>query len=205
MRQYRGAATELGGEVTAEDGAGSRPLDPRYDLRNHSPTGFAWGYGGSGPAQLALALCADALGDDGRAEGVYQEVKFRLVAGLPAGGWALSEREVLDTIRAVEAERAARQAEQTADAVTPEPAATPLTRRLDRHLDDLSAERPADATDREAVDRERGWMEAVRHLAARGGLTHAGVVEADRLLAASRDWLREQRGDPAEGHGRQPG
>lgn len=25
--------------------------------RNHSPDGFAWGYGGSGPAQLALALC----------------------------------------------------------------------------------------------------------------------------------------------------
>ena len=24
---------------------------------NHSPDGFAWGYGGSGPAQLALALC----------------------------------------------------------------------------------------------------------------------------------------------------
>lgn len=23
---------------------------------NHSPTGFAWGYGGSGPAQLALAI-----------------------------------------------------------------------------------------------------------------------------------------------------
>ncbi|MCK4554525.1 hypothetical protein KAU19_06245, partial [Candidatus Parcubacteria bacterium] len=23
---------------------------------NHSPDGFAWGYGGSGPAQLALAI-----------------------------------------------------------------------------------------------------------------------------------------------------
>ena len=33
---------------------------PRWDwrssltVRNHSPTGPAWGYGGSGPAQLAL-------------------------------------------------------------------------------------------------------------------------------------------------------
>jgi len=26
-------------------------------VRNHSPDGFAWGYGGSGPAQLALAIC----------------------------------------------------------------------------------------------------------------------------------------------------
>lgn len=34
------------------------PLDPRPSLkvRNHSPDGFAWGYGGSGPAQLALAV-----------------------------------------------------------------------------------------------------------------------------------------------------
>jgi hypothetical protein len=32
-------------------------------LRN-SPTGFGWGYGGSGPAQLALALLADSLGDN---------------------------------------------------------------------------------------------------------------------------------------------
>jgi len=27
-----------------------RPLDPRLDLFNHAPTGFAWGYLGSGPA-----------------------------------------------------------------------------------------------------------------------------------------------------------
>lgn len=37
--------------------AGER-IDPAESLavRNHSPTGFAWGYGGSGPAQLALAV-----------------------------------------------------------------------------------------------------------------------------------------------------
>jgi hypothetical protein len=29
----------------------------------HSPTGFAWSYGGSGPADLALSLLVDALGD----------------------------------------------------------------------------------------------------------------------------------------------
>jgi len=26
-------------------------------MRNHSPDGFNWGYGGSGPAQTALAIC----------------------------------------------------------------------------------------------------------------------------------------------------
>ena len=202
MRQYRGVATDAGCTVTVEEGVHSRVLDPRSDLRNHSPTGFAWGYGGSGPAQLALARCADATGDDDRAQDVYQQVKFRVVATLPAGGWVLSEREVLEAVHAAERERAAQQAAPDPDAPAPEPAVTPLTRRLDRHLAALAAERPADATDREAVVLERGWMEAVRHLTARGGLTHAGRVEADKLLAASRDWLREQRGDPAGELGR---
>jgi len=35
------------------------PLPPQLRLRNHSPTGFSWGYGGSGPAQLALAILVD--------------------------------------------------------------------------------------------------------------------------------------------------
>ena len=41
----------------------------------HSPTGFEWGYVGSGPAQLSLALLADALGDDERAQDLYQQFK----------------------------------------------------------------------------------------------------------------------------------
>jgi len=37
----------------------------RYDLphiKRHSPTGMEWGYGGSGPADLARSLLIDALG-----------------------------------------------------------------------------------------------------------------------------------------------
>lgn len=34
-------------------------LPLRLDLANHSPCGFEWGYSGSGPAQLALAILAD--------------------------------------------------------------------------------------------------------------------------------------------------
>ena len=40
-----------------------RLLDPRLDLVNHSPTGFAWSYDGSGPSQPALALLADVYDD----------------------------------------------------------------------------------------------------------------------------------------------
>lgn len=34
-------------------------LDLRLDIVNKSPTGFSWGYSGSGPHQLAYALIAD--------------------------------------------------------------------------------------------------------------------------------------------------
>ena len=62
------------GEVLVTvDGA---PLDWRSSLavRNHSPTGPAWGYGGSGPAQLALAILL-AVTDAATAERFYQRFK----------------------------------------------------------------------------------------------------------------------------------
>ena len=58
-------------------------LNPRFDLRRHSPTGFGWGYCGSGPAQLALALLAAELGDDESAQEHYQEYKREVLAVLP--------------------------------------------------------------------------------------------------------------------------
>lgn len=63
-------------------------LPIRLDLWNHSPTGFEWGYGGSGPAQTALALLADALGDDGWAVRLHQEFKWAYVSR-----WAGNNRE----------------------------------------------------------------------------------------------------------------
>lgn len=35
-----------------------RGLDPRLDIRNHSPSGFAWGYSGSGPPSSRSRSCA---------------------------------------------------------------------------------------------------------------------------------------------------
>lgn len=70
-------------------------LDPRFDLWNHSPTGFEWGYGGSGPAQLALALLADATGDDEIALALYQTFKWNLVAALQKEEWRLDRQQVL--------------------------------------------------------------------------------------------------------------
>lgn len=48
---------------------------------NHSPDGFNWGYGGSGPAQLAFAICLELIGR--RAN--YQKFKRDHIATLPKG------------------------------------------------------------------------------------------------------------------------
>lgn len=51
-------------------------------LRNHSPSGFAWGYGGSGPAQLALAILLKYLPAK-KALVKYQDFKWEVIAKLP--------------------------------------------------------------------------------------------------------------------------
>ena len=49
---------------------------------------------GSGPAQLALAIMADAVGAE-RAEGCYQDFKFEVIAGFQGESWELSRGDVL--------------------------------------------------------------------------------------------------------------
>ena len=102
MKTYLGRRTEHGCAVDVEEDGEVYSLHPRHDLRNHSPDGLEWGYSGSGPAQLALALAADVLGDDDRALQLYQRLKFKLVGGLPRDGWVLTEarvRSAIDDIR----------------------------------------------------------------------------------------------------------
>jgi hypothetical protein len=80
------------------------PLNARFDLREHSPTGFEWGYEGSGPAQLALALLADHLADDDKACELYQEFKRRIVARLPRGQWSLVSEQIEAAIKSFQEE-----------------------------------------------------------------------------------------------------
>ena len=83
---YRGVplvAGETRVDVMISNDSVCKDLAPRLDLANHSPTGLTWGYEGSGPAQLSLALLADALDDDERALRIYQPFKRAYVAGLP--------------------------------------------------------------------------------------------------------------------------
>lgn len=74
------------------------PLGMRLDLANHSPGGFEWGYAGSGPAQLALAILADCLGDDGMALRLYQRFKDDVIGRLPRDDFRLSEEQVKEWV-----------------------------------------------------------------------------------------------------------
>jgi len=83
-------------------------LSARRDLFNHSPCGFEWGYGGSGPAQLALAILCKVMHDDERAVRLHQPFKFRVVAGW-GDQFLITESEVWAHISEIEREQAARQ------------------------------------------------------------------------------------------------
>lgn len=72
-----------------------RPLE---HLRKHSPDGFEWGYGGSGPADLARSIVGDVLGDRNPSPNYYQRVKRQLVATLPREGGEITEGEVLGVL-----------------------------------------------------------------------------------------------------------
>jgi hypothetical protein len=78
-------------------------LDPRLDLWNHSPDGFQWGYGGSGPAQLSLAILAhyfrwivgmEPAAADAVAVEWHQRFKSQAVAPLSADEWIMSQEFV---------------------------------------------------------------------------------------------------------------
>lgn len=96
MKTYRGHAVNARDEgglqsVTVTDESGTRPLQHRV---RHSPDGFQWGYGGSGPADLARSILWDHFGEE-PPPALYQAFKFDVVAGWPSGeSWTLTSAEI---------------------------------------------------------------------------------------------------------------
>jgi Family of unknown function (DUF6166) len=89
VKTYRGGRSLDGARVTVD----GQPLSPRYDLKRLSMTGFEWTYEGAGPAQLALALLADHLGDDAKALALYEQFMRRVVAELD-NSWELTAADI---------------------------------------------------------------------------------------------------------------
>jgi len=85
--------------VCNENGLDFRPLLPEASqmVCNHSPDGFNWGYGGDGPAQLALGLLLDAT-DEETARKYYQDFKWDIVANW-GDKWQITEQEIKDWVK----------------------------------------------------------------------------------------------------------
>lgn len=98
MKTYAGGRS-LDGAVVTVDG---ERLNPRYDLKRLSPTGFEWTYEGAGPGQLALALLADHLGEDSRALALYERFMRKVVAELD-NSWELTSADIDAALRDLDA------------------------------------------------------------------------------------------------------
>jgi Family of unknown function (DUF6166) len=118
VRTYRIVRTEEGVAATVN----GRPLPLRTEIVNHSPTGFEFGYGGSGPAQLAVAILADHFERNPRevaearaltrdpdatprelARRHHQRFKSHVVAVVPSESaeWTLSTPDVATALRTI--------------------------------------------------------------------------------------------------------
>jgi len=76
-------------------------LDERQDIAAYSDNGFEWTYEGDEPRQLALAILADYLGDDIRANQLSEAFMQRIVANFN-NTWELSGTDIGNAVTALE-------------------------------------------------------------------------------------------------------
>ena len=82
------------GTIFVTDAAGRMPLAAP---RRHSPDGFQWGYGGSGPADTAYAILKYILGTEPEPR-MYQKFKFDVIADL-GSNFTLTEETIREWIK----------------------------------------------------------------------------------------------------------
>ncbi len=89
MKTYTGIREGERVTVRVDD----QPLDARLDLRDFHASGFEWGYEGSGPSQLALAILADHAGA-AAALGNYRKFVQIFIAEIEGDSWRLTSEEI---------------------------------------------------------------------------------------------------------------
>jgi Family of unknown function (DUF6166) len=104
---YTGTRTNTGCVVMVTtvngDREETRELPLRLDLINRSPTGFEWGYSGSGPAHLALAILAwHCCNDENRALRPYQQFKAEVIVTICADNWRMTSEYIENQLRQIE-------------------------------------------------------------------------------------------------------
>jgi len=87
--------------IFTTDSNGMAHLQPFTNEVNHSPTGFEWGYGGSGPAQLSYAILRKYFNikhtrpeAERLAKLYYGDFKWDVVAKFPKEGFFLYQSEI---------------------------------------------------------------------------------------------------------------
>jgi len=96
VKIYKGKRTGggIGGQAIVVQNNGDEY--PLKHIERHSPDGFQWGYGGSGPADTALAILTDLLGMK-RADLLYQLFKWEFVACW-GDEWSISEEKIREWV-----------------------------------------------------------------------------------------------------------
>ena len=95
MKTYRGKRLSCQADPCSAQVVEEGPVKivrPLLHQVHHSPSGFEWGYGGSGPADLARSILADLLGRIPD-PAIYQAFKWDHVASW-SDEWSITEDEI---------------------------------------------------------------------------------------------------------------
>lgn len=95
MKIYKGKKSYggVGQVIIVRDNGEEYPLE---HIERHSPDGFNWGFGGSGPADTALSILTDCLGMD-LANQLYQLFKWVFVASW-GEEWSITEEKIREWV-----------------------------------------------------------------------------------------------------------
>lgn len=76
-------------------------MKPRHDLVPPGSKPPEWGYAGNGPMRAAVMILADHFGDDDVAKELAAPFVHFVLAGLPHGGWEMTEDELESKCEAI--------------------------------------------------------------------------------------------------------